>query len=278
MIICVLHFRNSDEDPRKLNEDRTCCICLEEYVDEQGNIKQSETNTEGESKERATGTDEEHGENSSLEHKHFEQRQQQLRHSGHGHGNIATDQQNRLHTRRVFENGKYIEQNKSDYRIPVLEDDLILGLLKCGHAYHFECIWKWMQSRTKCPICRNFTNMSANEIKAVTYTALFTNSTNEYSDKAKGNTQDLPLVHKDRKCAIFTVDDEMKKIESTPSNSEMISSSGPVQNQQPIRHARHHQRHRSRSNRSTFHKNDRIPHVEHLPRTQWCMFYQHQRY
>ena len=50
---------------------------------------------------------------------------------------------------------------------------LVLGLLKCGHAFHFECIWTWMQSRTKCPVCRSYTNMNQDDIQAASLFAVF---------------------------------------------------------------------------------------------------------
>ncbi len=50
---------------------------------------------------------------------------------------------------------------------------LILGLLKCGHAFQFYCIWKWMESHTKCPICKTFINLSSKHIKAVHVCALY---------------------------------------------------------------------------------------------------------
>ena len=49
----------------------------------------------------------------------------------------------------------------------------ILSLLKCGHMFHFECIWKWIQSHTKCPICRSHTSMDQKDIKAVSLFAVF---------------------------------------------------------------------------------------------------------
>ena len=67
--------------------------------------------------------------------------------------------------------------------------NLVLGLLKCGHAFHFECIWKWMQSRTKCPVCRSYTDMNQNDIQAVSLFVAFPDLDGK-TDKTKSKQTD----------------------------------------------------------------------------------------
>ena len=49
--------------------------------------------------------------------------------------------------------------------------DNALGLLKCGHIFHFECIWRWIRAHINCPVCRTQTNMTVDDIKAITIAA-----------------------------------------------------------------------------------------------------------
>lgn len=245
--------------------EKTCCICLEEYVDEQGNIKQPDVGIEKDVdiqverySEQSISTD-----------------------PAHRHGSVATDQQDTSYPRTVNESTIHNKADKTGYRScgalqsPSLEDDLILGLLKCGHAYHFGCIWKWMQSRTKCPICRNYTNMSASEIKAVTYHALFTSDAKGNCLELKDSFQDLPHVHNSeahsRKAAIFTVKGTMKRLDRSPSQSRTNMQQYSEQNDhKPVGYIGRHQK--QRPNRGSLHTNESVSPAGHLPRTQWCLY------
>ncbi len=101
------------------------------------------------------------------------------------------------------------------YEMPILEGDLLLGLLKCGHVYHFDCIWKWMGTHTRCPICRSYIRMSAMDIKAVTFSALFTGKGCKMipqSAESRGSNPDVhSIAANSSKHDIFTVEGEIRK-------------------------------------------------------------------
>ena len=132
---------------------------------------------------------------------------------GQGHVNHAYQYQaNRNQfTWKATEKGKPSKdsENNTENEHSMDNNDLVLGLLKCGHVFHFECIWKWMQSRTKCPICRKYTNMSTDDIKAVSFDAI-------YSDK--GGKDKTGLTHLQSKTSrptlrrnIYSIEEEMKR-------------------------------------------------------------------
>ncbi len=54
----------------------------------------------------------------------------------------------------------------------------IVGLLiNCGHHFHFECLWKWLEQRTSCPVCRTQVWWSRRHIRAVTYESIVKDKT-----------------------------------------------------------------------------------------------------
>ena len=49
--------------------------------------------------------------------------------------------------------------------------DSALGLLRCGHIFHFECIWRWLRAHFNCPVCRTQAKLTVDDIKAITIAA-----------------------------------------------------------------------------------------------------------
>ncbi len=51
----------------------------------------------------------------------------------------------------------------------------VIGLLnKCGHIFHFDCIWQWLETNTSCPICRQSMDITTKNIKAISGKAIQT--------------------------------------------------------------------------------------------------------
>ena len=48
--------------------------------------------------------------------------------------------------------------------------DDVLGIIKtCGHYFHFNCVWDWIQRQTTCPLCRIDIELTKDAIKTVNY-------------------------------------------------------------------------------------------------------------
>ena len=42
---------------------------------------------------------------------------------------------------------------------------IFIGLIKgCGHYFHFECIWEWLERKQTCPICRESCDLAESDI------------------------------------------------------------------------------------------------------------------
>ncbi len=172
--------RDPEKDLVQLNSERNCCICLEDFSDEKGNPiipGQDKTNDSVRAVVGYSGANEEDQQGQVNEAFQSES-------SGKEKRNSAVETEDGI-TKTVD------------------ETDLVLGLLVCGHLFHFECIWKWMQSRTKCPICRKYNKMSPNDIKAVSYEAVYCNEDNE---NVKGKTF-RPKLRRD----VHSIEEQMKR-------------------------------------------------------------------
>ena len=52
----------------------------------------------------------------------------------------------------------------------------VLTLLSsCGHVYHMDCVWGWLERDRSCPICRRDLQMTLGDLKAVTVYHVFNN-------------------------------------------------------------------------------------------------------
>ena len=52
--------------------------------------------------------------------------------------------------------------------------DTVLALLvKCGHIYHMDCVWPWLERDHSCPICRREMTFNLADIKAVSIHHVF---------------------------------------------------------------------------------------------------------
>ena len=45
---------------------------------------------------------------------------------------------------------------------------LVGYVLHCGHYFHFECIWKWLENNPNCPLCREDVLLKEDSIKGIT--------------------------------------------------------------------------------------------------------------
>ena len=210
MVSSLSFPRTQEKNPEIANQDRSCCICLEQYVDESGKpiipeampehehcpSDQNVVNCDGRNlgdvtNPIVTGNSTISNVNMNVSHQiggiHFNILPHDastysnfLHHgavySGHPHQNamdhsvsFSNVQSLQQHSTNITNCSNHCEQNNTPQHNGNIDQNsnLVLGLLKCGHAFHFECIWKWMQSRTKCPVCRTYTDMNQNDIQAV---------------------------------------------------------------------------------------------------------------
>ncbi|KAK8601432.1 hypothetical protein V6N13_058858 [Hibiscus sabdariffa] len=60
-----------------------------------------------------------------------------------------------LHTKSEGKLHGYIEETECSICLGVFEDEEVLKVLpQCKHAYHSQCVDKWLGSRSSCPLCR----------------------------------------------------------------------------------------------------------------------------
>ena len=46
--------------------------------------------------------------------------------------------------------------------------EILVGLIKtCGHFFHFECIWEWLENHRTCPLCRGPAHLRETDIKGL---------------------------------------------------------------------------------------------------------------
>lgn len=46
--------------------------------------------------------------------------------------------------------------------------EILMGKIKsCGHFYHFDCIWTWLEARGNCPLCREKVQLKEEDIQAL---------------------------------------------------------------------------------------------------------------
>ena len=67
---------------------------------------------------------------------------------------------------------------------------ILIGKIKgCGHFYHFECIWTWLESKRDCPLCRGKAELKEDDIHAVALRHLL----HELKDKEQNQVHiDIP--------------------------------------------------------------------------------------
>lgn len=66
--------------------------------------------------------------------------------------------------------------------------EILMGKIKsCGHFYHFDCIWTWLEARGNCPLCREKVALKEDDIQALALRHLL--------HELKKNAQDHSLVN-----------------------------------------------------------------------------------
>ncbi len=203
LILISFPYRDPEKDVAKINSDKNCCICLEDFFSDEDNPiipSQDESDPQKSNHNKKVVVEDRRQGNET---------QGQVNHAFQPETSGDSPQlEKNARDKNTNEDDKDAKtENKLTKTID--NNDLVLGLLKCGHVFHFECIWKWMQSRTKCPICRKYTKMSTDDIKAVSLEAV-------YSDKGQGSNigsitledqTSRPKLRRD----VHSIEEEMKR-------------------------------------------------------------------
>ncbi len=70
--------------------------------------------------------------------------------------------------------------------------EILMGYMKkCGHYFHFDCIWTWLENRGNCPLCREKVMLTEEDIKAVALRHILNNSSSIVQD-ASNNIVNKP--------------------------------------------------------------------------------------
>ena len=65
--------------------------------------------------------------------------------------------------------------------------EIFVGYIKaCGHYFHFDCIWTWLESRGNCPLCRQKVLLKEEDIRGFSLKHVLL----EYKDKMQDGTPD----------------------------------------------------------------------------------------
>ena len=206
-MICSIYFSEPAKDLEKLNQDHSCCICLEDYVDGKGNPIIPEPSPETETPHPQYDVIHNGGpvqevimNPNVIPHNSMSNNFEILQLVAAKNRQMTLNSTSYPATvpHSAVPNGTHPVENCNVDK----DGGLVLGLLKCGHAFHFECIWKWMQSRTKCPVCRSHTLLNQDEIQAVSLFAVLPDldPTTKSQNKSKSNSEnlkqlDMPEVH-----------------------------------------------------------------------------------
>lgn len=98
--------------------------------------------------------------------------------------------------------------------------EILMGKIKsCGHFYHFECIWTWLETRGSCPLCRETVTLKEDDIQAVALRHLLGELEKNKQDHALVNMTEPP-----------TVKDTSESAEQTADNIQPEDSPGGVVN------------------------------------------------
>ncbi len=106
-------------------------------------------------------------------------------------------------------------------------EEAILGVIKqCGHYFHFECIWDWLERKATCPLCRNNVALTADGIQAITYCDISSAAQQRrsvYTTESSGSSENDGLLQ--RETDSNTIRNSRDIDSNLSANADLIESS-----------------------------------------------------
>ena len=104
---------------------------------------------------------------------------------------IIVRDESRPHSRAAMNRDNLCAICLDEYKKDPCEEKI--GLLNhCGHFYHFDCIWPWLQQHQHCPVCRQDTSIQEGNIQAVCFAEILTNKSLTVKTSEQSVEQDHP--------------------------------------------------------------------------------------
>ena len=91
------------------------------------------------------------------------------------------------------------------------KDHALVGVVKkCGHYFHFDCLWQWLESHDSCPLCRGSAGLSENDILGIPLQYVIDR---DNSERVKASESENIDTDKSEPCTVAKI--ELARVDDT---------------------------------------------------------------